>query len=653
MARPRQSQNTAGVPFGPSATRSCRRALLVMLWLVAGTARAQDVGTPPASSMPPVSSTPPSEPFVPISPIPNPSPFPAQLQPPALGGGAAPAANLSEPSEPRTPEFTTPDPPQARFLVVRPTARTAAAGPADGLPEPLADDEAEDPTEGVLRESVTATEGSFVVKVNRSRVFESKQTFTRILIADPRIADVQLLDADQPEPKLLNVYGRMFGETTLTVWFADPADPQTEHVQSYEVKVTVDTEELQERIAQLFPGADVRLRQVGLQLILEGQVPDAKTMADVMQLLTSEMIGGSPLNMGSGGGGGFSGGPGGGGGGTAVAAPTAMSGGAATGGGAVRGLIVADSAGAGSPPFTIINRVHVPGPRQVMLKVKIAELNRTALRQFGMNFSSLWSNGNSIATAVGAIAAGAPQVLGVFDGGDFSLYLNALRQNSLARILAEPNLVTLDGQPAHFLAGGQFPYQVPQASALGGPVITYQFRDFGAILQFVPHVKGDDVIRLDVNPVFSQLNFTLGTPVPGIDQRSARTVVELRAGQTLAIAGLLQLQTNASTTRIPLLGDAPIIGPLFSNNSINTIETELVVLVTPELIAPVDECEVPPSPGDDYMEPNDLEFYFLGRIEGRTGHPFRSTIIELDPWHIMKHVRSDNRWVIGPHGYAD
>src|SRR5262249_35015273 len=146
---------------------------------------------------------------------------------------------------------------------------------------------------------------------------------------------------------------------------------------------------------------------------------------------------------------------------------------------------------------------------------------------------------------------------------------------------------------------------------------------------------------------FSQLDPTTGTSVagtavPGVSQRSARTVVEMREGQTLAIAGLLQSTTTASTARVPILGDLPIVSPLFSRSQITTLETELVVLVTPELVAPIEECDVPPSPGSHVIEPNDYEFFFLGRLEGRTGHPHRATLQYLDPWEIMKHFRSED-----------
>ena len=349
---------------------------------------------------------------------------------------------------------------------------------------------------------------------------------------------------------------------------------------------------------------------------------------------------------------------------------------------------------AGASPY-VINRVRVPGARQIMLHVKIAELDRTAIRQLGVSWldtknqailastiggaaglggtvtagqnaatnargqlSRVGSTFNSTATAANTANA---QLYGIFNAGQFSGFLNALRSNSMAKVLAEPSLMTLDGQPAQFLAGGQFPYPVAQSSsnAGGGPAISISFKSFGAILNFLPNILQNDVIRLDVAPQFSQLDAANGLAlpgvgtVPGLDVRSARTIVELREGQTLAIAGLLQSKTNATTLRVPFLGDLPLVGGLFSSNQHQIVETELIVLVTPELVAPMEANEVPLSPGDRVFSPNDLEFFFLGRIEGKLGREFRATVAEHDPAGVMKHIQSENRWVIGPHGHSD
>jgi pilus assembly protein CpaC len=553
------------------------------------------------------------------------------------------------------------------------------------------------------------------VRVGGSRLFELKRPVNRLFLANPAIATVRFLDLDKPEPRILDIYGLSFGRTTLTIW-DDQEKPTTLSIQ-----VTIDTRDLERRIGRLLPGSDIQVDQLGPQVILSGQVPDAKTMSEVLQLVQASLVGEAsslPVASPAGGGGGAGAGPtrlsgtdpvrragfdllpqntaqqptGG-----QVPAPPVPGTGAPevqngpTGSAApfmgsgdsmqavdgsfaalpVGGqapmtvatqrniLTVSPRAGGGLlPPGTIVNRVRVPGPRQVLLKVKIAELNRTALREFGANFQSTIIGNNILNSVIGNLGTTNSQLFGIFDSNRFTIYLNALRQNNLARLLAEPNLVAMDGQPARFLAGGSFPFPVPQAGINGANVITIQFRDFGAILQFIPHIVDDDTIRLDVEPSFSELNFAAGitvngTTVPGLDQRSARTVVEIREGQTLAMAGLLSTRTSAQTERVPLIGDLPVIGPFFSNNQITTTETELVVLVTPQFADSLEPNEVPPAPGDWYQEPNDCEFYLLGRIEGRTGQPFRATIQELDPFEVMKHQRSESHWVVGPHGYGD
>jgi len=513
---------------------------------------------------------------------------------------------------------------------------------------------------------------AIAVVVGDSKLMQTRRTITRVLIANPAVADVEMLN-DQDEARLLNVFGKSFGATSLTIW------DETDRPLSFVVRVTMDTRELESRIAQAFPGSQVKVRQVGPQVILDGQVSDAKMIADILQVVTAAVRASGGLRMGASGGsgGGAMGGMGSGGG-------MGMGGGGMGMGGATGG----SQAGG----MTIINRVVVPGPRQVMLHVKIAELNRQALRQLGISWlntkgsaimgSSAGGVGGVSATANAAhstaadprgflqpltstfsnagLATSGGELFGVFDAGHFSLFINALRKNSLAKILAEPNLVALDGQPARFLVGGEFPFPVPQSSSLPGgtAVVTILFRRFGTILNFVPQILPNDVIRLDVEPVISQLNFSQSTTVnqgqvPSIVERSARTVVELREGQTLAIAGLLQMTTDASTSRVPGLGDLPIVGPWFSTNTITTVETEMIILVTPELVAPLDRQDVTEAPGDRVNQPSDAEFYFLGRIEGKLGTEFRATKAEQDPLNLMKHFQSEREWVIGPHGYAD
>jgi pilus assembly protein CpaC len=346
-------------------------------------------------------------------------------------------------------------------------------------------------------------------------------------------------------------------------------------------------------------------------------------------------------------------------------------------------------------PIRVINLIRVPGPQQVLLKVRVAELDRTALRNIGADFLGVDRTTGAIIgtqlanplTAAGAIGQlqlplivpgrklggaallqsqalgtnGGTTVFGIFQDANFEFTLNALRQNSMLKILAEPNLVALSGHQASFLAGGEFPVPVPQVAASGvAPTITVRFKEFGVRLNFVPSILDGEVIRLAVAPEVSQIDFTIavaivagGTPVPGLNVRRAQTTVELRQGQTLAIAGLLQLQLNGTTTRIPGLGDLPILGPFFSNTTGERQEKELVVLVTPYLVEPMNRSQVPPTPGDEVKEPNDLEFYFYNRIEGRTGRDVRSTTTWDDPLHLFRLMKLERKYVNGPCGFSD
>jgi pilus assembly protein CpaC len=513
-----------------------------------------------------------------------------------------------------------------------------------------------EPEPGVLIEAVDLPPAEVELIIGRSRLFRLTRPLsaeTVISYDNENIVEVQPLTNPQADDlRFINVVGVGFGRATVRL-----IDQTRNEVQTIEAVVSIDEKALEDRINTILPGADITVLQVAQNVVLEGEAPNTKVMADILELVRSELrlsgqvsVGSLAGSLGYGDGGGVAP-PGG------IGTPVPPS--AASPAGAQPGLI-------------IVNRVKVRGPRQVMLKVKIAEINRTALRQLGVNFQRL-TDGDNVGSIIGSIAGvsggaiGGEQILfadpldtqlfGIFDEGDFRLFLNALRQNDLARILAQPTLMTLDGQPARFLAGGSFPFPVPQISVGGVSTITIQFRDFGALLEFLPMILEDDTIRLDVQPVFSELNpatgvAVSGTAVPGLTERSARTVVQLREGQTLAIAGLFSTRTQGSTVRVPLLGDLPIVGPAFSKNTITTNETELLVLVTPELVEPL-EAQAAPGPGELYQEPNDLEFFFLGRLEGKTRHPYRGTTNYLDPFQVMKHFQSEDRWVVGPHGFAD
>ena len=236
-----------------------------------------------------------------------------------------------------------------------------------------------------------------------------------------------------------------------------------------------------------------------------------------------------------------------------------------------------------------------------------------------------------------------------------------MRQNNIATILAEPNLVTLSGHAAEFLSGGEFPVPVAQQGG-GAGNNTVEFRPFGVRLSFVPYVQDDGLIRLQVQPevsnVSEELSVTLipgGDPVPGLRSRTASTTVELRQGQTLAIAGLLNNEVDGETARVPLLGDLPYVGPLFNRNSHEVVEQELLVTVTPYLVSPMNADQPLQLPGEEITEPNDLEFYLLSRMEGRTGLPHRSTTKWDKPFRQQARMQMqvEQHYLWGPVGLSE
>jgi pilus assembly protein CpaC len=254
----------------------------------------------------------------------------------------------------------------------------------------------------------------------------------------------------------------------------------------------------------------------------------------------------------------------------------------------------------------------------------------------------------------------ATTAFGIFPSGDFQILLRALRSNSVLNILAEPNLMAMSGHRASFLAGGQFPVPVPQSTGGVTNSVTVEFKDFGVRLDFIPYVQDDETIRLHVAPEVSSIDFAIGTtlvvggdPVPGVNTRRSETTVELRQGQTLAIAGLLEVDLDAKTDRIPGVGDLPYLGPLFSNTSHKRVEKELIVLVTPFLVAPMNPGHVAPLPGEEIRDPNDKEFYFLNRIEGRTGREFRPTTTWDNPLGCVEKMKLEKRCTCGPVGFSE
>ena len=439
----------------------------------------------------------------------------------------------------------------------------------------------------------------------RSQLFQTKLPVSRIAITDPDV-----LEVTQYGPREFELIGQKSGETTLTLWFTDAAGAVS--VLRYLVEVVPDRGpedraeqefgNLQRRINELFPGSQIQLIPLINKLIVRGQARDAAEATQILAVIRGEVVN------------------------QAGDIQTAGYGGY---GGSVTDGSVATLPGAEDlPATTVINLLQVPGAQQVMLKVRIAELTRTALRESGVDFTVTEGN-----FSLSSIFGGASNVSAILDSGDVELFIKAFSSNGHGKVLAEPTLVTLSGHTATFIAGGEF--AVPTVVGVDGVSATSTtFRGFGTQLSFTPTVIDKDRIRLEVASSFSTIDTdTTVAGIPGLKTRAVTTTVDLREGQWLAIAGLIQDEQGGSRSRLPGLGDIPLIGAVFGSQKIRRDETELVILVSPELVHPMEGEQVPLIlPGMQVTEPTGREFFLHQQIEGQPYCDHRSTV-----WPAYRH----------------
>ena len=472
--------------------------------------------------------------------------------------------------------------------------------------------------------------GTVTVRVRRSLLMRTKVDIYRTAVVDEGVCDIV-----QFTPREISLIGRAQGTTHITFWFDDPATPPL----TYLVKVEPDPaiikniedkfQMLEDLVNEQFPDSKIKLVVLADKLLLKGQAKDSEEAAQILTIVRTQ---GQAMGAYSGGGLGM---------GVADSAAT--------------GVIPAAAAGAlaNQPSYQIVNMLRVPGVQQVALRVKIAELNRSAARGFGVNVAANIEFGDAVNgsklllasllnTNVAGSSSGGASVIANISGDDASLGIRYLQQHGVIRLLSEPTLVTLSGRPATFVAGGEF--AVPTVvGSVGLNAVTTDFRAFGAIISFLPTVVDKDRIRLQVAPEFSQINSALtvgGTP--GLNVRSATTTVEMREGQTLAIAGLLE--DNYKATNV---GDLPFLAKIFGRRDATRNETELIILVTPELVHPMEPEEVPPLPGFDVTEPTNAEFFLHGDIEGYPTRENRSTV-----WPRLRKRYGGPAMTSGPFGHG-
>lgn len=416
--------------------------------------------------------------------------------------------------------------------------------------------------------------GGLDITLGKSLVVESPVPITRVSVANPAVADTVVLS-----PRQIYLTGTGVGVTNLTLW-----QSESEVYKIYSINVHPDVSELKEQVYQLFPEeTGIRISTSREHVTMSGTVSSAPRLSQVLSVAEAYS------------------------------------------------------------PGKVINLLQVGGVQQVMLEVRVAEMSRDLIRRLGINIGYIAGGGDTWATttlsgisglgglfSAGSIGKAVPfgygptvanAVLRFTTGGDdWTVFFDALKENGLAKILAEPTLVALSGQEASFLAGGEFPVPTPQS--LG--TVTISYKKFGVGLGFTPTVLGGNVISMRVAPEVSELDYQNavvlnGFVVPALTTRRASTVVELRDGQSFAIAGLIKSTVREGLSKYPVLGDLPVLGTLFRSSSFQRNETELIILVTPHLVKPLDAAEQA-MPTDDFIEPNDLDFYGFGKIE-RTAAP--------------------------------
>lgn len=389
--------------------------------------------------------------------------------------------------------------------------------------------------------------------VNTSRVVEFDFDVPKMLVNNPDLVRVIPIS-----PRSVQLSAIKQGVTQLNVW--DSAGKIT----SIDLDITGDIQELEAVLRSEFPDAALRLRPLNSSLYVSGYVPKAEMIPQITRVAQDYFP-------------------------------------------------------------NIVNNMAVGGVQKVLLHVKVLEVSRTKLRTLGFDWAEI--NGNDFITQgvsgllsnVGATTGGPATVrFGIVDGNNqFYGFLEALRQNDLAKLLAEPTLTTLNGRPASFNVGGEVPILVPQG--LGNVAVEY--REFGTQVDFVPIVLGNGVVRLEVRPQITEVDNTLSVTannvnIPGFRQRRADVGVEMKAGQTLAIAGLVYTKTESTNRGLPWLADLPWAGAAFRRVQERQNEVELVIMVTPEFAEAMDPCEVPAcGPGQLTTSPTDVELYYRGYLE--------------------------------------
>ncbi len=446
---------------------------------------------------------------------------------------------------------------------------------------------------------------------HRSQLINTSGRVRRIHIADPDVLEVIQFSENE-----FSLIGSEIGTTDLTFWFEGSPDPlmyvaNVIRDPALEDQRRLDYGKIERKLALLYPNSKVYLIPMSRKIIVRGQAKDAEEAARIMQIVRGEVLTqegdlfAGYGNAAAGAAGGYGGASGYG------AAGAGYGGGNGFGNGAGIGGVL----GGDLLSSLIVNELQVPGEFQIMLRVRIAELNRSQLRRWGIDWNVIFNDARHVVGQT--FATTAPVLTGLFENGEVSVLLDALASNGSAKILEDSVVVTMSGNSASFLSGGEF--AVPNTVGNNGVLVgTTTFRGFGTSIIATPTVIDDDLIRLQIIPELSAINSANSVGgVPGVDVRRVQTVVELREGQTIVLGGLFSRRQQAEVSRIPLLGEIPFFGThIFNTKQATEDETEMLIVVTPEIVRPMDPEEVPPLPGFYVTHPDDFDLYKFNRTEG-------------------------------------
>jgi pilus assembly protein CpaC len=370
------------------------------------------------------------------------------------------------------------------------------------------------------------------------------------------VGDPEIADVNPLTDHTVSILGKKIGTTRVSVYAEGK-----KQVGIFDIEVSYDTEKLAAELTRQFPQAHIRVSPVNGRIMLSGTAPDG---------------------------------------------------------------VIVDKAVTIAKQFgtEVINSIGVTEPQQVLLEVRFVEAQRDASRELGLNWKVL-NNNASLITGTGALISNSSPFGSIVatllgKGVQADLLIQALEERGVARRLAEPNLVALSGDTASFLAGGEFPF--PVQGQLNQ--ITIEFKKFGVGLAFTPTVLANGLINLKIEPEVSQLDPTStisigGVTIPSLIVRRATTTVELRDGQSFAIAGLLQANSSTSADQLPWLGDVPVLGALFRSAQYQKKETDLAIIVTPRIVRPARPIDVVQTPLDSSLPANDMDFFVNGQHEVR------------------------------------